>query len=162
MFLSIVYSEEFARIIQTDTFGHISRWVGVSLVTVAAEGSVCVLAEAVVATDGFIDTLVNICKAQREGRHNINIYSMAWNKRPPKQARQTQCLFFKTNINTLYHFHLVTTTTREIRDITTWQTQRATETGHSEAFQTLVFVKYFSETFSPHVRAAGIWKIASE
>lgn len=162
MFLSIVYSEEFAPIIQTDTFGHISGWVGVSLVTLAAEGSVCVLAEAAVAADGFIDALVNICKAQREGRHNVNIYSMAWNKRPPKQPRQTQRLFFKINITTPYHFHLARTTTREIRDITTWQTQRAAETVHSEAFQTLVFAKYFSETFSPRVRAAGIWKIASE
>lgn len=92
------------------------------MVTLAAEGSVCVLAEAAVATDGFIDTLVNICKAQREGRHNVNIYSVACNKRPSKQPRQTQRLFFKINIMTLYHFHLATTTTREIRAITTWQT----------------------------------------
>ena len=50
--------------IQTDTFAGVSRRVGVSLVALAAEGAVRVLAEAVVPTDGLIDTLINICGAR--------------------------------------------------------------------------------------------------
>lgn len=50
------------ELLQTNTFACISWWVGVALVTLAAEGAVCVLTEAVVATDGFIDTLINIYK----------------------------------------------------------------------------------------------------
>lgn len=50
--------------LQTNTFAHISRRVGVASVTLAAEGAVCVLAEAVVPTDGFIDALINICEAR--------------------------------------------------------------------------------------------------
>lgn len=71
--------------LQTNTFGHIAWRVGVALVALAAEGAVCVLAEAVVATDGFIETLIDICKArahrERGGGHNINIYSIALHNR---------------------------------------------------------------------------------
>ena len=51
----------------TNTSAHISGRVGVALVTLAAEGAICVLTEAMVPTDGFIHTLINICKARAHG-----------------------------------------------------------------------------------------------
>lgn len=59
------------ELLQTNTFACISWWVGVALVTLAAEGAVCVLTEAVVATDGFIDTLINIYKVGGGGEYII-------------------------------------------------------------------------------------------
>ncbi len=39
------------------------------MVTLAAEGAVCVLADAVGPTDGLIDTLINICEARAHREH---------------------------------------------------------------------------------------------
>lgn len=46
--------------LQTDTSAGIARRVGVALVTMAAEGAVRILAEAVVATYGVIGALIDI------------------------------------------------------------------------------------------------------
>ena len=40
------------------------------MVALAAVGAVCILAEAVVATDGYVETLVNICKAGAQKKEN--------------------------------------------------------------------------------------------
>lgn len=48
----------------TNAFAGVSRWVGVALVTVAAERALRVLAEAVVAADGVVDALVDVCKVR--------------------------------------------------------------------------------------------------
>lgn len=63
------------KLLHTNTSAHISRWVGVALVALAAVGAVSVLAEAMIATDGLIDTLINIWGGHR-GEHNIIHYNI--------------------------------------------------------------------------------------
>lgn len=67
--------------LHTNTSAHISGWVGVALVTLAAEGAVCVLTEAVAPTDGFIEAFVNICKAREKCTTLIFTMSLHHNRR---------------------------------------------------------------------------------
>lgn len=63
---------------------------------------------------------------------NIYIYGTALHQKGPEQTRR---LFPKTNRDSLHRFH------QKIRAVITRRTERAVDTVHSEAFQTLVFVK---------------------
>lgn len=104
----------------TNASAHISRGVGVASVTLAAEGTVCVLAEAVAPADGFIDTLINICKA---GEHKkvstILIFTVSVCAVRFQTASVNMVLLFQNKHN--YHWDLTVTT--EITAIITCQTQ---------------------------------------
>lgn len=66
--MSVTYTGQY---LHTNTCGQVPRWVGVAAVTQAAEGVVCVLAEAVVPTDVLVVTFINICRG-REHREEVS------------------------------------------------------------------------------------------
>lgn len=109
------------------------------MVTLAAEGAVCVLTEAVVATDGFIDALINICKARAHREGSITLIFTASLCTIVLQTAVVNTVLVLQNKHR-YHFELTTTTT-EITAIITCQTECTDETIHYKGFQTLVFGK---------------------
>lgn len=79
------------------------------MVTLAAEGAVCVLAEAVIPTDGFIDTLINICKARAHREVSTAlIFTAPLCTIDFLNATVNAALLFQNKHN--YHFDLTITT----------------------------------------------------
>lgn len=109
------------------------------MVTLAAEGAVGVLTEAVVATDGFIDTLINICKARAHREGSITLIFTASLCTTVLQTAVVNTVLVLQNKHH-YHFELTTTTT-EITAIITCQRECTDETIHYKGFQTLLFGK---------------------
>lgn len=99
--------------LHTDTSGHVSRWVGVALVTLAVEGAICVLAVAVVPTDGFIDALINIC-VHREVSETL-IFTVSACTIDTQAASVNTALLLQNK----HHYHSDLTITTEITSIIT-------------------------------------------
>lgn len=103
--------------LHTNTSGHVSRRVGVGLVTMAVVGAICVLAEAVVPTDGFIDALINIC-AQREVSETL-IFTVSVFTIDTQTASVNTALVLQNK----QHYHSDLTITTEITSIITCETR---------------------------------------
>ncbi len=88
------------------------------MVTLAAEGAVCVLADAVGPTDGLIDTLINICEARAHREVSTTLIFAHTIDSPTATVNKVQLFQNKRP----HHFDLTITT--EITAIITRQSRR--------------------------------------